>query len=81
MIEIQWQKERMGNNKSGRQRHGRLTPIRAKAQDTRANPDSWETHLVRKRWEHWTPSGVERKDDGDARACVCHHVEKLSSKK
>ena len=28
----------------------RRTPIRAKAQDTRANPNSWETHLVRKRW-------------------------------
>src|SRR6218665_2881329 len=27
------------------------TPIRAKAQDTRANPNSWETHLVRKRWD------------------------------
>src|SRR6218665_3788936 len=65
----------------GRRREGRWTPIRAKAQDTRANPNSWETHLVRKGWEHWTPSGVERKDDGDARACVCHHVEKLSSKK
>src|SRR6218665_2601648 len=30
-------------------REGRWTPIRAKAQDTRANPNSWETHLVRKR--------------------------------
>src|SRR6218665_833715 len=30
---------------------GRWTPIRAKAQDTRANPNSWETHLVRKRWD------------------------------
>src|SRR6218665_763461 len=28
-----------------------MTPIRAKAQDTRANPNSWETHLVRKRWD------------------------------
>src|SRR6218665_4152028 len=27
------------------------TPIRAKAQDTRANPNSWETNLVRKRWD------------------------------
>src|SRR6218665_3255972 len=35
----------------GRRREGRWTPIRAKAQDTRANPNSWETHLVRKRWD------------------------------
>src|SRR6218665_82650 len=32
-------------------REGRWTPIRAKAQDTRANPNNWETHLVRKRWD------------------------------
>src|SRR6218665_288607 len=37
--------------KYGRRREGRWTPIRAKAQDTRANPNSWETHLVRKRWD------------------------------
>src|SRR6218665_2535660 len=35
----------------GRRREGRWTPIRAKAQDTRASPNSWETHLVRKRWD------------------------------
>src|SRR6218665_2616778 len=40
----------MENTKYGKQREGRWTPIRAKAQDTRANPNSWETHLVRKRW-------------------------------
>src|SRR6218665_533354 len=39
----------MENIKYGRRREGRWTPIRAKAQDTRANPNSWETHLVRKR--------------------------------
>src|SRR6218665_1604314 len=50
MIEIRWQKERMENIKYGRRREGRWTPIWAKAQDTRANPNSWETHLVRKRW-------------------------------
>src|SRR6218665_1411221 len=33
------------------EREGRWTPIRAKAQDTRANHNSWETHLVRKRWD------------------------------
>src|SRR6218665_942705 len=33
----------------GRRREGRWTPIRAKAQDTRAYSNSWETHLVRKR--------------------------------
>src|SRR6218665_933522 len=41
-------KERMKNTKKGKRREGRWTPIRAKAQDTRANPNSWETHLVRK---------------------------------
>ena len=40
----------MENTKYGKRREGRWTPIRAKAQDTRANPNSWETHLVRKRW-------------------------------
>src|SRR6218665_980993 len=40
----------MENIKYGRRREGRWTPIRAKTQDTRANPNSWETHLVRKRW-------------------------------
>src|SRR6218665_3397734 len=40
----------MENTKYGKRREGRWTPIRAKAQDTRANPTSWETHLVRKRW-------------------------------
>src|SRR6218665_253765 len=39
----------MKNTKYGKRRIGRWTPIRAKAQDTRANPNSWETHLVRKR--------------------------------
>src|SRR6218665_1946226 len=43
--------ERMKNTKYGRRREGRWTPIRAKVQDTRANPNSWETHLVRKRWD------------------------------
>src|SRR6218665_3706179 len=32
-------------------REGQWTPIQAKEQDTRANPNSWETHLVRKRWD------------------------------
>src|SRR6218665_1270443 len=41
----------MENTKYGRRREGRWTPIRAKAQDTRANPNSWETHPVRKRWD------------------------------
>src|SRR6218665_815902 len=41
----------MENTKYGRRREGRWTPIRAKAQDTRANLNSWETHLVRKRWD------------------------------
>ena len=40
----------MENTKYGGRREGRWTPIRAKAQDTRANPNSWETYLVRKRW-------------------------------
>ena len=41
----------MENTKYGRRREGRWTPIWAKAQDTKANPNSWETHLVRKRWD------------------------------
>src|SRR6218665_3091149 len=41
----------MENIKYGRRREGRWTPIRAKAQDTRANPNSWKTHLVTKRWD------------------------------
>src|SRR6218665_2441736 len=41
----------MENTKYGRRKEGRWTPIRAKAQDTRTNPNSWETHLVRKRWD------------------------------
>src|SRR6218665_2018398 len=41
----------MENTKYGRRREGRWTSIRAKAQDTRTNPNSWETHLVRKIWD------------------------------
>src|SRR6218665_1617016 len=41
----------MENTKYGRRMEGRWTPIRAKAQDTRANPNSWETYIVRKRWD------------------------------
>src|SRR6218665_3877974 len=41
----------MENTKYGKRREGRWTPIQAKAQDTRANPNSWETHPVRKRWD------------------------------
>src|SRR6218665_3209156 len=41
----------MENTKYGRRREGRWTPIRAKAKDTRANPNSWETHLLRKSWD------------------------------
>src|SRR6218665_2458575 len=41
----------MENTKYGKRREERWTPIRAKAQDARANPNSWETHLMRKRWD------------------------------
>src|SRR6218665_3371225 len=41
----------MENTKFGKRREARWTPIRAKVQDTRANPNSSETHLVRKRWD------------------------------
>src|SRR6218665_3569453 len=41
----------MENTKYGKRREGRWTPIRAKAQHTKANPNSWETHLMRKRWD------------------------------
>src|SRR6218665_1130470 len=42
----------MENTKYGKRMEGRCITIRAKAQDTRANPNSWETHLVRKRWDN-----------------------------
>src|SRR6218665_1285236 len=41
----------MENTKYGKRREGQWTPIRANAQDTRVNPNGWETHLVRKRWD------------------------------
>src|SRR6218665_1808039 len=41
----------MENTKYGKRREGQWTPTRAKAQDARANPNSWETHLVRKKWD------------------------------
>ena len=41
----------MENTKYGRRREGQWTPIRAKTQVTRANPNSWKTHVVRKRWD------------------------------
>src|SRR6218665_2000222 len=41
----------MENTKYGKRREGRWTPIRVKVQDTRANPNSWETRLVRNRWD------------------------------
>src|SRR6218665_1215806 len=43
--------ERMEKSRYRKRREGGWTPIRVKAQDTRANPNSWETHLVRKRWD------------------------------
>src|SRR6218665_3403294 len=41
----------MENTKYGKRWEWRWTPLRAKAQDTRANHKSWKTHLVRKRWD------------------------------
>src|SRR6218665_1444033 len=41
----------MKNTKYGKRREGRWTPIWAKVQDTRANSNSWEIHLARKRWD------------------------------
>src|SRR6218665_1876190 len=44
----------MENTKYGKRREGRCTvghQYGPKAQDTRANTNSWETHLVRKRWD------------------------------
>jgi len=41
----------MENTKYGKRKEGHWTPIRAKALDTRANPNIWETHLVWKRWD------------------------------
>ena len=49
----------MENTKYGRRRERRWTPIRAKAQDTQANSNSWETHLV------MNPMGIEPMDYDD----------------
>src|SRR6218665_4217185 len=48
--EIQWQakKSEWKTPRCGRRRERCWTPTRAKAQDTRASPNSLETHLVRK---------------------------------
>ena len=50
----------MENTKFGRRKEGLWTPIRAKAQDTRANPNPSEEEMGQ-----WTPTGVEPKDDDD----------------
>jgi len=56
----------MENTKYGWRREGQWTPIRAKAQETSANPNSWETHLYsEEETGHWTPTGVEPKDYDD----------------
>ena len=43
---------------------------RAKAQDTRANPNSWKTHLVRKRWDI-EPKDYDDDDDDDMYVMLC----------
>src|SRR6218665_3002884 len=65
---IQWQIRVNGNTKYGKRREGRWTPIRAKTQNTRANPNSWETHLVRKRWDiaHYSTEGARWSSGIDA---------------
>ena len=57
----------MENIEYGRRKEGQWTPILAKAQDTRANPNSWETHLVSSEEDmgHWTPRGIEPTDYDD----------------
>ena len=46
-----WQIRANAKHQVWKRREGRWTPIRAKAQDTSANPNSWKTHLLRKRWD------------------------------
>jgi len=56
----------MENTKYGKRRERQWTRIRAKAQDTRANPNSWETYPVRKRWDiGLLRPGIEPKDYDD----------------
>src|SRR6218665_1489205 len=56
----------MENTKYGKRREGRWTPIRAKAQDTRANPNSWELNSPsEEEMGHWTPTGIEPTDYDD----------------
>src|SRR6218665_2869916 len=48
-IEIQWQIRANGKHQVWKAKGRAMDTIRANAQDTRANPNSWETRLVRKR--------------------------------
>src|SRR6218665_3213529 len=60
----------MENTKYGRRREGRWTPTWVKAQDTRANPNSWDTHLVTKRWDIGLLWGVEHRDYDDDESVI-----------
>src|SRR6218665_2296612 len=51
MNEIQWQIRVNGKHQVWKAKGRAMDTIRAKAQDTRANPNSWKTHLVKKRWD------------------------------
>src|SRR6218665_345224 len=70
----------MENTKYRRRREGRWTPIRAKAQDTRANPSSWETHPSEEEVGHWTPTGIEPKDYDDDDDCSPYGVDPCEAK-
>ena len=55
----------MENTKYGKRRKGRWTLIRAKAQDARVNPNSWELTYSEEEMGHWTPPGIEPTDYDD----------------
>ena len=55
----------MENTKYGKRREGRWTLIRAKAQDTRANPQQLVNSPSEEAMGHWTPTGIEPKDYDD----------------
>ena len=55
----------MENTEYGRRREGRWTPIRAKAQDTKANPNYIFDSPSEEAIGHWTPTGIAPMDYDD----------------
>src|SRR6218665_103792 len=76
MIEIQWQIKTNGKHQvwKAKGRAMDTNSLWANAQDTRANPNSWETHLVRKRWDIGLLMSIEPRvydDDLFFRIYIC----------